>query len=1776
MCGRNRGAGLLFALAFGAILVGLASIVAVMIRQRVAQLQRTQWAVQARLNAHSGLAPQKSCHGDKHPYLKVKIDYYSDGLRYRLLVRAFDKAYPKGRIVRLEEGEGWLPEANITYGVGLPVAGNWRLQEKIDGVETECLTLQSRQIAVGVESPNLLWLDNQSQVYHLNLFSGPSNYKVKNFTWTLELRNSATQELVRSYTGEVSGNTQNALRWEQVWDGNDQQGAPVALGTSVTAQMRVEIPKDPTEANASFDETLEQFRREIHNVPQRCLAPSRFHNHSGRHDAYHPGQAQTVASGQQDSGPAGGAGDTNPTGRFFMLTGFDQTKGVSHRAKLAVFLPATDAELRMPGAGRLVFESSTVSLVRVEEQPIRIDTLDGNPPKYWRIEFRDGNPVVVTDGIPVGGFTCGDWGDMYLRASDGSYVQKVIPSKSDFANYWGLPPIPQNACVILAWVTLFHPDTPLPQASAISPPGQPTPVVSASGLGIQQNYMGLSGGPVSVGMDVSSGLYSHSETDLAVKTRGIPAVMSRYWHSGGDGLTWGTIYPNTSNLFRSQFGWIWNFQRELNFAQGGTICKLVKPEGGADAFQLNGSGGWDAVRSDMTDRLTQLDPYRFQIETKDHFFYVFKLPDQIQHTSANARAFLVQERDMHNNQLNYEWDIRGDRLQTIREGTTNRVLMTLEWGTGAAGSPDAWLQLRSVRDFTGRTVTYTHQQAPAPYQNQGYLSEVRQPGNVTLSYRYNSLAVQKAQPGALNVPPALLSSAARQTFYQNLANYDLSVSLREVLRNNISQSTFSNADPKGAFLRETNHQNLMTYRRELSSPIPEAQVRLLQIPQAAPNDRRAFDYKFSASGRPTDIWDSQGNRRRFEFDPATNLRKYVSALNQESTFSFDARRNLIQATDSAQNVYRFTFDGRDRLTEIRNPLNGVVRCTYNALDELTRIEDEDLAPTAFTYSPTGKVATMTNALSHTWTYQYDGRNFLARVIEPSVGGLQPIWDFTTDNLGRVISESSQGVPLNETTYDERDRVTSTTLLETNFPESLPVRRTSRYSYNNFDQLVSATDPLQRVTRMEFDTNQRYIRTVRPDGTTLGRTYDAQGDVVSHFNGAGFSTTYQFDSMHRITRMTHPGTGGSELFGYDAKGRLASWHKTDNSVVSYQYDILDRIIRIYHQGAEKVRYAYDSLGRVTRMDDQVGPTRYSYSPGSDLLRVEDGLNRALAYAYDPANQLLTRTDQENVQTQFVYNARGQVSQAIHDGLIANYQYNALGAPTQVSWNNGLNELYQYSTQGEAMRRTVTFPGRTLEAEAVERDALGRKSQAVFTLPGSQRTHSYTYNLIGQLTGSTRRLQPSGGPQTSQTYGYDNADNRLRNGTQASAFNPADQLTAVTGAATTPNYFSTGSLQRDPQNGQYSYDWREQLSNYQRGSTTASYAHNGNNLRMEKRVNGVSTQYLWDGAEVLKEYSDNGTVKASYFLGATGRQAIKVDGAWYIYLRDTQGSMTGLVDLAGNRVATYESDPYGEPIVDQGTIYNPYRWNGEPLDAESGLTYMRNRYYQASTGRFIQRDPISYAGGLNLYAFPTDPVNSFDPSGLFPVKSDWIPVYDESGGHAFDLRFSYEARTHNGDWFIHNVRGEFAGRLKDAKRGSIPVSITVAPRLRTDSSLGRDPFKNHGGIQILESAASQVQFTTKVNPSTAFSFDFDGPSNSSNEMPVFTLPKERARGGGRTPTNGDLSLYVKVEATGTVSNGLPTRRTGRRQWMIHINTTGRTNWIGVRNGGLDSYPVRFGAP
>ena len=66
--------------------------------------------------------------------------------------------------------------------------------------------------------------------------------------------------------------------------------------------------------------------------------------------------------------------------------------------------------------------------------------------------------------------------------------------------------------------------------------------------------------------------------------------------------------------------------------------------------------------------------------------------------------------------------------------------------------------------------------------------------------------------------------------------------------------------------------------------------------------------------------------------------------------------------------------------------------------------------------------------------------------------------------------------------------------------------------------------------------------------------------------------------------------------------------------------------------------------------------------------------------------------------------------------------------------------------------------------------------------------------------------------------------------------------------------------------------------------------------------------------------------------------------------------------------------------------PLRFQGQYCDAETGLHYNRHRYYDPQLGRFTTQDPISLAGGINLYQYAPNPVQWVDPLGLNRKLSD----------------------------------------------------------------------------------------------------------------------------------------------------------------------------------------------
>jgi len=102
--------------------------------------------------------------------------------------------------------------------------------------------------------------------------------------------------------------------------------------------------------------------------------------------------------------------------------------------------------------------------------------------------------------------------------------------------------------------------------------------------------------------------------------------------------------------------------------------------------------------------------------------------------------------------------------------------------------------------------------------------------------------------------------------------------------------------------------------------------------------------------------------------------------------------------------------------------------------------------------------------------------------------------------------------------------------------------------------------------------------------------------------------------------------------------------------------------------------------------------------------------------------------------------------------------------------------------------------------------------------------------------------------------------------------------------------------------------------------------------------------------------------------------------YYYHEDQLGSTRKVTDASGGVVRSYTFDPWGNISSTTGTLSTPVQFAGQFTDMESGLYYMRARFYDALSGQFVSVDPIiSVTKQRYLYALD-NPLNTIDPGGL----------------------------------------------------------------------------------------------------------------------------------------------------------------------------------------------------
>jgi RHS repeat-associated protein len=346
-------------------------------------------------------------------------------------------------------------------------------------------------------------------------------------------------------------------------------------------------------------------------------------------------------------------------------------------------------------------------------------------------------------------------------------------------------------------------------------------------------------------------------------------------------------------------------------------------------------------------------------------------------------------------------------------------------------------------------------------------------------------------------------------------------------------------------------------------------------------------------------------------------------------------------------------------------------------------------------------------------------------------------------------------------------------------------------------------------------------------------------------------------------------------------------------------------------------------------------------------------------YDLVNRLETKTLPNGVKTTYGYDLLDRVISLVYtkaDGTVLasqTYTRNPGGEPSKIVREDGSYTEYDYDAAFR-LSKEVSYTAAGVAVRSIEYsyDLDGKRTRKVDNLG----THDYTYNAQGQLD-----------TVGTDGYGYD-ADGRLKTVTKTGqtldlVHDTFDRLTQVTNNGTTTQYL---------------------------------YDANGNRI---KEISGANTKnYLvapnvYDGLESTDLVTDgSGNVVSDYVYGGSEIIArLDAFGNPIYYLTDDMGSVIGLVDASGNIQSRIIYDGFGNVISgDDGSSQGgDFRFQGQWLEGESGLYYMRARDYDAQAGLFLSRDPINVEEqeieAFNPYQFAYgNPFIYGDPTGQFTLS------------------------------------------------------------------------------------------------------------------------------------------------------------------------------------------------
>ncbi len=530
----------------------------------------------------------------------------------------------------------------------------------------------------------------------------------------------------------------------------------------------------------------------------------------------------------------------------------------------------------------------------------------------------------------------------------------------------------------------------------------------------------------------------------------------------------------------------------------------------------------------------------------------------------------------------------------------------------------------------------------------------------------------------------------------------------------------------------------------------------------------------------------------YDYWPTGRVKKITYPDGVSTSYEYDDAHRLVAIADNAGNRIEYTLDGAgNRIREDTKGAAGTLKRTlsrvYNQLGQMATQADAQSNPTDFTYDAGGNTKTVTDALGHVTSNDYDPLSRLKRTLQ-DVGGIGAETKFE---------------------YDANDNLTKVT-----DPKGLD----TTYQYNGLGDLVQLSSPDTGVTTY---------------------TYDSAGNRASQTDARGVTTTYHYDALNRLTQVGYPTPGLNVSYTYDVVQPVCQAGET------FSVGRLTLMV----DGSGSTQYCHDRFGQLVRKVQTTNGValalQYAYTQSGQLRAVTYPDGTVADYVRNAQGQItgvgVTRPGQsrEILLHQATYHPFGPVAGWVYgNGRPMQRNVDLDYRPTSIHGGTGGLELaYGYDAVGNLTSLTSGSP----PPMAYRYDGLGRLTESRDG-PTQAIIDKYEYDKTGNRTGYTDSLG-------TKAYAYPSNSHRLTSVAGENRTYDAVGNTLSIGAARAFDYSDAGRMSRVRNGGvvamEYAYNGRgEQVRKHAGASNTyALYDESGHWLGDYGNAGHPIQQAIW---------------------------------------------------------------------------------------------------------------------------------------------------------------------------------------------------------------------------------------------------------------------------------------------------------------------------------------------